>query len=105
MKELLKNFLDKYAYAIAPYSLIIIGVLCFYLFFDLIKDEIKKPDLDEPGIIINQSVTKISTKNSRNFISCIYEQLECYNKNAGLSRKVIIDACKDIDYCDKEGKK
>jgi uncharacterized membrane-anchored protein YjiN (DUF445 family) len=102
MKELLTKILENYGGKILPF---LVGLICMFVFFfftDLLKDEIKKKTLQEEII---RPVVTVSTSKSKKFIECIYDQLECYNKNSGLSREVILEACRDIDYCDQEGKK
>lgn len=41
-----------------------------------------------------------SISKDKDFLSCIYSQLECYNEKAGESRKIIIETCKEISACD-----
>jgi hypothetical protein len=36
----------------------------------------------------------------RDFLTCVYNQLECYNEYAGSSREKIIERCKEITLCD-----
>ena len=96
MKEFLKKLLDEHASKILPFVVGLLSMFIVFLIFDLAEDE--KPDIE--GEIIEQPVMRISTEKSKNFLNCIYEQLECYNKNAGLERGIILEACKDIDYCD-----
>lgn len=97
MKELFVKILENYGGKMIPFF---IGLLCMFVILflsDIIKGEIKKKTLTEEMVKPNAVV---STKKSKNFLECIYDQLECYNKNAGLSREIIIEACKEIDYCD-----
>ena len=107
MKEFIRKLLDEHSSKILPFLVGILSVFIIFTFFDIFEDD--RPDLDKPGIILeDKNVYKISTQKSKNFISCVYEQLECYNKNAGMDKQIILDACKDINYCDEmkeDGKK
>lgn len=44
--------------------------------------------------------TRFSVSKDKDFLSCIYSQLVCYNEKAGASRKIIIESCKEINECD-----
>lgn len=103
MREFFKKVLDEHATKILPFAVGLLSMFSVFLFIDMLEDEKAKPDIK--GEIINQTVIRISTEKSKNFLNCIYEQLECYNKNAGLERGIILEACKDIDYCDQGTKK
>lgn len=102
MKELLIKILESHGSKIFPF---IVGLLCMFAFFfftDLLQDEIKKKTLEEE--VVKTPIATVSTAKSKKFLECIYDQLECYNKNAGLSRDIILEACRDIDYCDGDKK-
>jgi uncharacterized membrane-anchored protein YjiN (DUF445 family) len=102
MKELLMKILENHGNKILYFFVGLICMFVFFFFTDLLQDEIKKRTLQEEVV---KPVATVSTSKSKKFLECIYDQLECYNKNAGLSREVILEACRDIDYCDQEGKK
>ena len=70
-----------------------------------LKLEIKKSNLTEE--VVNQPLYRISTQKSKNYVKCIYDQLECYNKNLGYNKVFVLEACKDLDYCEtsKESEK
>lgn len=49
--------------------------------------------------VIEVRGTRFSIAKDKDFLSCVYSQLECYNEKAGASRKIIIDSCGDIGAC------
>jgi uncharacterized membrane-anchored protein YjiN (DUF445 family) len=101
MKELLMKILENHGNKILYFFVGLISMFVFFFFTDLLQDEIKKKTLQEEVI---KPVATVSTSKSKKFLECIYDQLECYNKNAGLNREVILEACRDITYCDGDKK-
>jgi hypothetical protein len=104
-KELLKTILDKYSTLILNVCVTLFVMFLFFSFSDYLKLEIKKSNLTEE--VVNQPLYRISTQKSKNYVKCIYEQLECYNKNLGYNKVFVLEACKDLDYCEisKESEK
>lgn len=101
MKELIKKIIEEHGSKIFPFIVGLLAMFIFFFFSDLVRDEIKKKNLEEVAV---KPVATVSTSKSKKFIECIYDQLECYNKNAGLTREIILESCKDIDYCDGDKK-
>lgn len=102
MKEILKIFLEKYGTKLFPFFIGFLSMFILLFFYDLVKQEFIKKTLQEDIVIEEKPVYKISTKKSKIYLECIYEQLECYNKNVGLKKEIVLEACQEINYCDKK---
>jgi hypothetical protein len=98
MKDFLKKLLDEHASKILPFTIGLFSMFLIFSFFDFWETEKQEIKDDE---VINELSIPMSTEKSKNFLNCIYEQLECYNKNAGSEREIILKICKDINYCDR----
>lgn len=102
MKEILKIFLEKYGTKLMPFLIGLLSMFVLLFFYDLLRQEFIKKTLKEDVVIEEKPVYTISTQKSKIYLECIYEQLECYNKNVGLKKEIVLEACKEIDYCDKK---
>lgn len=102
MKNILKQILEQYGQKISPFLFSLLVIFITMFIYDTIKQELVKQTLKEDVVVKKQPIYKISTQKSKIYLECIYDQLECYNKNIGLEKEIVLDACKEINYCDEK---
>jgi hypothetical protein len=100
MKEIIKNLLEKYSASVLPFIFGAILVMLVSFSFSYFNSAYKRATLTET--VVSEPKRRLSTEKSKNFIKCIYEQLECYRANIGIEKSIVLEACKDLDYCEDE---